>query len=209
MRATDVEPSRHRRGARGRQGVRPGAADRRAHRHRRLRRLGVGGRRSRRSERKELIEAIDRLQLQIAHGDRQRDHRVAGDAVSGRRGRARGGEHAAAGRRATARRSAPIDKPRPAEKKETKPVPPGSNRSAAIILLTDGRRTTGPDPLEAAKLAADRGRQGLHGRFRQRGGRHRERRRHVDLHALRRGNAEGRSRSSRRPSTSTPGAAPT
>ncbi|MES2101587.1 MAG: VWA domain-containing protein, partial [Pseudomonadota bacterium] len=29
--------------------------------------------------------------------------------------------------------------------------------SAAIILLTDGQRTTGPDPVEAAKMAADRG----------------------------------------------------
>jgi Ca-activated chloride channel family protein len=29
--------------------------------------------------------------------------------------------------------------------------------SAAIILLTDGQRTTGPDSLEAAKMAADRG----------------------------------------------------
>ena len=37
------------------------------------------------------------------------------------------------------------------------PVPPGSYTSAAIILLTDGRRTTGPDPLEAAAMAADRG----------------------------------------------------
>ena len=36
-------------------------------------------------------------------------------------------------------------------------MPPGSYASAAIILLTDGQRTTGPDPLEAAKLAADRG----------------------------------------------------
>ena len=35
--------------------------------------------------------------------------------------------------------------------------PPGSYASAAIILLTDGQRTTGPDPLEAAKMAADRG----------------------------------------------------
>ena len=34
---------------------------------------------------------------------------------------------------------------------------PGSYPSAAIILLTDGRRTTGIDTLEAAKLAADRG----------------------------------------------------
>ena len=34
---------------------------------------------------------------------------------------------------------------------------PGSYGSAAIILLTDGQRTTGVDPLEAAKLAADFG----------------------------------------------------
>jgi Ca-activated chloride channel family protein len=38
-----------------------------------------------------------------------------------------------------------------------KPVPPGSYGSAAIILLTDGQTTTGPDPVDAARLAADRG----------------------------------------------------
>ncbi|MCZ2134143.1 MAG: VWA domain-containing protein [Burkholderiales bacterium] len=37
------------------------------------------------------------------------------------------------------------------------PVAPGSYTSAAIIMLTDGQRTTGIDPMEAAKLAADRG----------------------------------------------------
>ena len=37
------------------------------------------------------------------------------------------------------------------------PVAPGSYKSAAIILLSDGRRTTGIDTLEAAKMAADRG----------------------------------------------------
>ncbi len=37
------------------------------------------------------------------------------------------------------------------------PVAPGSYTSAAIILLTDGQRTTGVDSLEAAKVAADRG----------------------------------------------------
>ena len=42
-------------------------------------------------------------------------------------------------------------------KKEFVPVPPGSYESAAIVLLTDGRRTTGVDPQEAARLAADRG----------------------------------------------------
>ena len=41
--------------------------------------------------------------------------------------------------------------------KQVVPVEPGSYRSAAIILLTDGRRTTGVDTLEAAKMAADRG----------------------------------------------------
>jgi len=42
-------------------------------------------------------------------------------------------------------------------KKEFTPVAPGSYSSAAIIMLTDGQRTTGVDPLEAAKMAADRG----------------------------------------------------
>jgi Ca-activated chloride channel family protein len=54
-------------------------------------------------------------------------------------------------------RAAAIDAPRASEKKELTPVPPGSYRNGAIILLTDGRRTIGPDPLEAARLAADRG----------------------------------------------------
>ena len=51
------------------------------------------------------------------------------------------------------------DKARKAEKekKPFQPVQPGSNPSAAIILLTDGRRTTGPDPLDAARMAAERG----------------------------------------------------
>jgi Ca-activated chloride channel family protein len=37
------------------------------------------------------------------------------------------------------------------EKKEFTPVAAGSYNSAAIIMLTDGQRTTGVDPLEAAK----------------------------------------------------------
>ncbi len=36
-------------------------------------------------------------------------------------------------------------------------VPPGSEKSAAIVLLTDGAATRGPDPVDAARLAADRG----------------------------------------------------
>lgn len=41
--------------------------------------------------------------------------------------------------------------------KERKSVPVGSNRSVAIVLLSDGESNHGPDPLEAAKLAADHG----------------------------------------------------
>ena len=43
------------------------------------------------------------------------------------------------------------------EKKPFVPVAPGSYTSAAIILLTDGQRTTGVDSMDAAKAAADRG----------------------------------------------------
>jgi Ca-activated chloride channel family protein len=43
------------------------------------------------------------------------------------------------------------------EAKPFKPVAPGSYTSGVIILLSDGRRTTGPDPLDAARMAADHG----------------------------------------------------
>jgi Ca-activated chloride channel homolog len=54
-------------------------------------------------------------------------------------------------------RNAPIGGAAKDPKKDHKPVPPGSYNSAVIILLTDGQRTTGPDPIEIAKMAADRG----------------------------------------------------
>jgi Ca-activated chloride channel family protein len=34
---------------------------------------------------------------------------------------------------------------------------PGSFKSAAIVLLTDGQTTAGPDPFESAKMASERG----------------------------------------------------
>ncbi|GAB3645489.1 VWA domain-containing protein [Ramlibacter alkalitolerans] len=49
------------------------------------------------------------------------------------------------------------DKPKPPPARQVAPVAPGSYDSAAIILLSDGRRTTGVETLEAAKMAADRG----------------------------------------------------
>ncbi len=54
----------------------------------------------------------------------------------------------------TGRRLDPLREP---PKEPFKPVPPGSYSSAAIILLTDGQTTTGPDPVEAARMAAERG----------------------------------------------------
>lgn len=53
-----------------------------------------------------------------------------------------------------------LDRTRRAKKEESKPqvtVPPGSYTGGAIVLLSDGRRTSGPDPLQVAKIAADRG----------------------------------------------------
>jgi Ca-activated chloride channel homolog len=59
--------------------------------------------------------------------------------------------------RGNAPRGIPLDQARKTEKPAFTPVPPGSYTSAAIILLTDGQRTTGPDSIEAARMAADRG----------------------------------------------------
>ena len=55
------------------------------------------------------------------------------------------------------RASRSLDKKDATDSKDVKPVPPGSYQAAAIILLTDGQTTTGPDPIEAARMAADRG----------------------------------------------------
>jgi Ca-activated chloride channel family protein len=52
---------------------------------------------------------------------------------------------------------APLESGQQPERPAFKPVPPGSYPSAVIILLTDGRTTTGPDPIEAARMAAERG----------------------------------------------------
>jgi Ca-activated chloride channel family protein len=108
------------------------------------------------SDRHELVEAIDRLQLQL--------HTAIGSGIIVSLAALfpdDAAELEAANTSARPARdspkSVPIDRPRAEAKKEFKPVLPGSNHFGAIILLTDGRRTTGPDPIAAAKLAADRG----------------------------------------------------
>ena len=83
-------------------------------------------------------------------------------------------------------------------------MPPGSYKSAAIILLTDGRRTTGPDPMDAARMAADHGVRVFTVGFGSNAGGSVGYRRHVHLHALRRGDAEGHRRHHASASTSTP-----
>jgi Ca-activated chloride channel homolog len=60
------------------------------------------------------------------------------------------------GASASMTRARPLGEAKKADVKK-EPVAPGSYTSAAIIMLTDGQRTTGIDPMEAAKMAADRG----------------------------------------------------
>ncbi|HLK71263.1 MAG TPA: VWA domain-containing protein, partial [Steroidobacteraceae bacterium] len=43
------------------------------------------------------------------------------------------------------------------QKKKPVPVEPGSDKSAVVILLTDGATNAGPDPLDAAREAANHG----------------------------------------------------
>jgi Ca-activated chloride channel family protein len=58
----------------------------------------------------------------------------------------------AAGATASGARSGSPEPP-----KTSPPAEPGSNRSAAIVLLTDGQGNTGPDTLKMAELAAQHG----------------------------------------------------
>jgi Ca-activated chloride channel family protein len=50
-----------------------------------------------------------------------------------------------------------LNDPAHAPPKPPPPVEPGSYRSAAIVLMTDGRNTAGPDVIEAARVAANLG----------------------------------------------------
>lgn len=102
--------------------------------------------------REDLVAAIDKFQLQrgtaIGNGIVVSLGELLPDAGIDLAGMTYGRERAQ-GTSLDARPKAP--------KKEFVPVAPGSYNSGAIILLTDGQRTTGVDSLEAAKLAADHG----------------------------------------------------
>jgi Ca-activated chloride channel family protein len=106
--------------------------------------------------RDEVIGAIDRFQLQrgtatgsaivIALATLFPDAGITLDAISAQRNGLN-----------SQPASTSLDEAAKAKPDDFTPVEPGSYKSAVIILLTDGRRTTGPDPIEIAKLAADRG----------------------------------------------------
>lgn len=51
----------------------------------------------------------------------------------------------------------PLDPNGPTPERAPPVVEPGSDKSAAIVLLTDGQTNTGTDPIEAARKAADLG----------------------------------------------------
>jgi Ca-activated chloride channel family protein len=100
-------------------------------------------------DRTELVSAIDRIQMQfgtaignaivVCLAELFPDQGIdLGDMTYGPRQKA--------GNETERPRSKPIT-----------PVAPGSYDSAAIVLLSDGRRTMGVETLEAAKMAADRG----------------------------------------------------
>jgi Ca-activated chloride channel family protein len=107
------------------------------------------------SNREDLFAAIDRFQLQRATAigsgiivSLATIFPEAGIDVSALTGPAGGTGDSVAGKPPAAKK---------AEKEQVKQVAPGSYTSAVIILLTDGQRTTGPDSLEAARMAAARG----------------------------------------------------
>ncbi len=102
-------------------------------------------------QREDLVAAIDKFQLQrgtavgsgivVALSELFPDHGIdVGEMTYG-----------------NSKRGKRIDEAPGKPAKEFIPVAPGSYTSAAIVLLTDGRRTTGVDPQEAAMMAAHRG----------------------------------------------------
>ncbi len=104
--------------------------------------------------REDLIAAVDRFQLQsqtaLGSGLLLALHTLLPDAGIKVEEDGFGTLNEGASRKPSAGASPPDDK-------GFKAVPPGSYTAGAIVLLSDGRRTTGPDPLKAAKLAAERG----------------------------------------------------
>ena len=110
-------------------------------------------------DREALLAAIDRLELQrhtatgsaiiVSLGVLFPDDGIDLEAAVFGHGFGRpGGDGAPLGRRRAPERG---------PEREIVPVESGSYTAGGIILMSDGRRTTGPDPLDAARMAAERG----------------------------------------------------
>ena len=108
------------------------------------------------SNREDILAAIDRFQLQrgtaVGSGILVSLKTLFPDADFDLR---------AGSMRGDAKKGSPLDPTPKKEKEKDKaaftPVPAGSNSGAVIIVLTDGQTTVGPDPIDAARMAADRG----------------------------------------------------
>jgi Ca-activated chloride channel family protein len=109
------------------------------------------------SSREEILSALDGLQLQggtaVGSGILASLNAIFPDIRLDSRG------HTARPNQAAfeASRGVSLDADPNADKPAPEPVAPGSYGSAVIILLTDGKSTTGPDAIEAARIAAERG----------------------------------------------------
>jgi len=101
--------------------------------------------------REEILAAIDRFQLQRPPPSAQES------SCRSRRFSLTQSSTCARGIPGANPRRSPLDQAGKPEKPEFKPVPPGSYTSAVIILLTDGQSNVGPDPIESARIAAERG----------------------------------------------------
>jgi Ca-activated chloride channel family protein len=108
------------------------------------------------ANRARLFEAIDRLRLDY-HTAIGSGILAALSTIFPEAGVERGYDIFGGGNVPATMRAVSLDLTKSSEGKKQKPVAPGSYASAAIILLTDGSRTMGPDPLAAAKAAADLG----------------------------------------------------
>jgi len=106
--------------------------------------------------REDLVAAVDRLQLQrgtaVGSGILVSLKLIFPDVEFDLRASNPRGDSAR-----DSKRGVSLDQSRATDKPGDKPAQPGSFTSAVIILLSDGQTTTGPDPIESARMAADRG----------------------------------------------------
>src|SRR5256714_1643212 len=106
--------------------------------------------------REDLVAAVDRLQLQrgtaVGSGILVSLKLIFPDVEFDLRASNPRGESAR-----DSKRGISLDQSRATDKAADKPAQPGPFTSARIILLSDGQTTTGPDPIQSARMAADRG----------------------------------------------------